>query len=104
MPDGSQEIKIVRSDSAGWQKQIVDYCNGNNLGFTISADQTTPVLEAVLSKPEDNWSDAVAFNGIKEGYQIARTKYCFCSKKREVRLVVKRELLKKQIDIFSNSR
>ena len=79
LSDGSQEIKIVRSDSAGWQKQILDCCNENNLGFTISADQTTPVLKALLSKPEDNWSDTVAFDGIKEGYQIAQTKYCFGS-------------------------
>lgn len=100
----TQEIKIVRSDSAGWQKQIVDYCNENNLGFTISADQSTPVLEAVLSIPEDNWSEAVASDGIKEGYQIAQTEYCFGSKKRKVRLVVKRELLKKQINLFSNYR
>jgi hypothetical protein len=100
----SQKIKIVRSDSAGWQKQIVDYCNENNLGFTISADQSTPVLEAVLSIPEDNWSDAVALDGIKEGYQTAQTEYCFGLKKRKVRLVVKRELLKKQIDLFSNYR
>lgn len=100
----SQEIKIIRSDSAGWQKQIVDYCNENNLGFTISADQTTAVLEAVLSIAEEDWSDAVGFDGIKEGYQIAQRKYCFGSKKREVRLVVKRELLKKQIDLFSNYR
>ena len=100
----SQEIKIVRSDSAGWQKQIVDYCNENNLGFTISADQSTPVLEAVLSIPEEQWSDAVALDGIKEGYQIAQTEYSFGSKKRKVRLVVKRELLKKQINLFSNYR
>lgn len=100
----TQEIKIVRSDSAGWQKQIVDYCNENNLGFTISADQSTPILEAVLSIPEDNWSEAVASDGIKEGYQIAQTEYCFGSKKRKVRLVVKRELLKKQINLFSNYR
>lgn len=100
----AQEIKIVRSDSAGWQKQIVDYCNENNLGFTISADQSTPVLEAVLSIPEEQWLDAVASDGIKEGYQIAQTEYCFGSKKRKVRLVVKRELLKKQIDLFTNYR
>jgi len=100
----AQGIKTVRSDSAGWQKQIVDYCNENNLGFTISADQSTPVLEAVLSIPENNCSDAVASDGIKEGYQTAQTGYCFSSKKRKVRLVVKRELLKKQINLFSNYR
>lgn len=100
----SHQIKIVRSDSAGWQKQVVDYCNENNLGFTISADQSTPVLEAVLSIPEEQWTDAVALDGIKEGYQIAQTEYSFGSNKRKVRLVVKRELLKKQIDLFSNYR
>jgi hypothetical protein len=98
----SQQIKIVRSDSAGWQKQLVDYCNENNLGLTITADQTTSVLEAVLSIPEEQWSEAVASNGMKEGYQVGQTKYFFGSKKREIRLVAKRELLKGQMNLFSN--
>ncbi|MFN3693941.1 MAG: IS1380 family transposase [Ignavibacterium sp.] len=101
-----QQIKILRSDSAAWQKEIVDYCNSqeNKLGFTITTDQSTSVMEAVYSIPEDQWTDAVAEDGIKESYQIAQTEYCFGSKKRKVRLVVKRELLKKQIDLFSNYR
>jgi hypothetical protein len=53
---------------------------------------------------EDQWTDAVAEDGIKESYQIAQREYYFGSKKRKVRLVVKRELLKKQIDLFSNYR
>jgi len=100
----SQQIKIVRSDSAGWQKQLVDYCNETNLGFTITADQTASVLEAVLSIPEEQWSEAVAIDGMKEGYQVGETKYFFGSKKREIRLVVKRELIKGQMDLFSNYR
>jgi hypothetical protein len=102
----SQEIKILRSDSAGWQKEVVDYCNKeeNKLGFTISADQSTSVMEAIYSIPEKQWTDAAAEDGIKESYQIAQTEYYFGSKKRKVRLVVKRELLKKQINLFSNYR
>jgi len=102
----SQQIKILRSDSAGWQKEVVDYCNSeeNKLGFTITADQSTSVMEAVYSIPEEDWTDAVSEDGIKESYQIAQTEYCFGSKKRKVRLVVKRELLKKQINLFSNYR
>lgn len=61
-------------------------------------------MEAVYSIPEEDWTDAVSEDGIKESYQIAQTEYCFGSKKRKVRLVVKRELLKKQIDLFSNYR
>lgn len=102
----SQQIKIIRSDSAGWQKEVVDYCNNeeNKLGFTITTDQSTSVMEAVYSIPEEDWTDVVSEDGIKESYQIAQTEYCFGSKKRKVRLVVKRELLKKQIDLFSNYR
>ena len=35
-----QPIKIIRSDSAGWQKEVVDYCQAEGLGYTITADQT----------------------------------------------------------------
>jgi hypothetical protein len=101
-----QQIKILRSDSAGWQKEVVDYCNSeeNKLGFTITVDQSTSVMETIYSIPEDQWTEAIAEDRIKESYQIAQTEYCFGSKKRKVRLVVKRELLKKQIDLFSNYR
>lgn len=99
-----QEIKIVRSDSAGWQKEVVEHCNGENIGFTITADQSASVLEAVLSIPEERWKRATASDGIKESYEIASTEYNFGSKKRRVRLVVKRELLKNQMDLFSNYR
>ncbi|MEG8990933.1 IS1380 family transposase [Ignavibacteria bacterium 4148-Me] len=99
-----QEIKIVRSDSAGWQKEVVEHCNGENIGFTITADQSASVLEAVLSIPEERWKRAIASDGIKESYEIASTEYNFGSKKRRVRLVVKRELLKNQMDLFSNYR
>jgi hypothetical protein len=41
---------------------------------------------------------------MKEGYQVGQTKYSFGSKKREIRLVVKRELLKGQMNLFGNYR
>jgi len=99
-----QQIKIIRSDSAGWQKEVVDYCQEAKIGFTITTDQSTSVMEAVYSIAEEQWTDVVAEDGIKESYQIAQTEYCFGSKKRKVRLVVKRELLKNQMDLFSNYR
>lgn len=99
-----QQIHLIRSDSAGWQKEIVDYCTGEDIGFTITTDQSTSVLEAVKSIPEEQWSTAVAEDGIKESYQIAQTEYSFGAKRRKVRLVVKRELLKKQLDLFSDYR
>ena len=98
----NQEIKFVRSDSAGWQKDIVDYCNEQAIGFTITADHTEPVLEAIKSIPEEQWQRGLDKDGVKEDYDIAETIYCFGTKKRQVRLVAKRTKLKNQYDLFLN--
>ncbi len=98
----SQEIKIVRSDSAGWQKQIVDYCNDEHINFTITADQTEPVLEAVRAIPEEQWQRGRDRQGVREDYDVAETTYSFGAKKRQVRLAAKRTELKNQYDLFSS--
>jgi hypothetical protein len=98
----SQEIKIIRSDSAGWQKDLVDYCQGEALSYTITTDQTEGILEAIKSIPEEHWKEALDSDGIKLGYQTAETEYRFGSKKRTVRIVAKRTKLKKQYDLFLN--
>ncbi len=97
-----QAIKIVRSDSAGWQKEVVDYCVEEGLGYTITTDQTEGLLEAIKSIPEEEWKRAVDREGIKENYEAAETEYRFGSKKRTVRIVAKRTKLKKQYDLFLN--
>jgi len=96
----NQEIKLVRSDSAGWKKEIVDYCNKEKIGFTITTDQTEPVLEAIKSIPEEQWQRGIDKEGIKEEYEIAESVYFFGAKKRLVRLVAKRVRLKRQYDLF----
>jgi hypothetical protein len=98
----SQSIKIVRSDSAGWKKEMVDYCNKEKINFTITTDQTEAVLEAIKSIPEEQWQRGIDKEGIKEEYEVAETKYFFGARKREVRLVAKRVKLKRQYDLFLN--
>lgn len=97
-----QAIKLVRSDSAGWQKEVVDYCQEEGLGYTITTDQTEGLLESIKSIPEEAWKRSVDKDGIKENYETAETEYQFGSKKRTVRIVVKRTKLKKQYDLFLN--
>ena len=98
----SQQIKIIRSDSAGWQKEVVDYCQVERIGFTITTDQTEGLLEVIKSIPEEEWKRGVDKEGIKENYETAETEYRFGSKKRTVRIAVKRTKLKKQYDLFLN--
>jgi len=98
----SQEIKIIRSDSAGWQKEVVDYCLKEGLDYTITTDQTEGLLEAIKTIPEEQWNQAIDKDGIKLGYDTAETEYRFGSKKRTVRITAKRTRLKKQYDLFLN--
>jgi hypothetical protein len=97
-----QAIKIVRSDSAGWQKEVVDYCVQEGLVYTITTDQTEGLLEAIKSIPEEKWKRSVDKDNIKEDYEAAETEYRFGSKKRTVRIAAKRTKLKKQYDLFLN--
>lgn len=99
-----QEIKIIRSDSAGWQKKVVDYCTEEKLCYTITTDQTEGLLEAIKSIPEEQWKRGIDKDGIKEESETAETEYRFGSKKRTVRIVAKRTKLKKQYDLFLNYR
>lgn len=98
----SQEIKIIRSDSAGWQKEVVDYCLEEGLNYTITTDQTEGLLESIKTIPEEQWNQAIDKDGIKLGYETAETEYRFGSKKRTVRIAAKRTKLKKQYDLFLN--
>lgn len=100
----SKEIKIIRSDSAGWQKEVVDYCQEESLGYTITTDQTEGLLEVIKSIPSEEWKKAVDEDGIRENYEAAETEYRFGSKKRTVRIVAKRIRLKNQYDLFLNYR
>ena len=97
-----QEIKILRSDSAGWQKSLVDYCNQEGLNYTITAGQTTSVIKAISEIDESSWERGYSRDGIKEDYEVGETIYHFGAKRREVRLVVKRKRLTTQLDLFGN--
>lgn len=60
------------------------------------------MLEVIKSIPEVEWTKVVDDDGIKENSEAAEGEYCYGSKKRTVRITVKRRKLKKQYDIFLN--
>ena len=55
MPKGKR-ITALRSDSAAYQAEIINYCEGNGIGFAIiGADLDTLVLTAIKTIPENDW-------------------------------------------------
>ncbi len=45
----------LRSDSACYNKDVVQFCEANHLTFTIAADMTAPLLALIADLPEEAW-------------------------------------------------
>jgi hypothetical protein len=54
MPKGKR-ISALRSDSAAYQAEIINYCEDNGIRFAIGADLDRAVLTAIKAIPEDDW-------------------------------------------------
>ena len=54
IPPSVTEVHIC-SDSAFYNKEVVGFCERMGWGFTITADQTAPLMEKVLTLGEDAW-------------------------------------------------
>lgn len=95
-------IKTIRSDSAGWKKDIVEDCLSRGRFFSITADQSSAVLNAVKEIPETEWKQGKERDGSKASWEAAETVYTFSSQKKRFRLLVKRERLKSQLELFAS--
>jgi len=98
-----KKLKAVRIDSAGYMSDIVNYCDKEQIHYTITADQNSAVLEQVKSIPEDDWHTFRDRGGVDWGWELAETKYIMSTAKQTSRLVVKRQLrttVSDQLDVF----
>ncbi len=53
--DKFNEGTRLRSDSAGYQLKIMDYCAAQGIDFTITADLDTSVRDAIAAIPKKDW-------------------------------------------------
>ena len=80
MPKG-KSVKALRSDSAAYQAEIINHCEGNDIKFAIGADLDEAVLGAIRAIPEEDWKP------YKNGY-IAETIHSMNKTKNAFRLIV----------------
>ena len=94
MPKGKR-IKSVRSDSAAYQADIMNYCEEKGILFAIGADLDKAVLESIGAIPEGDW----------EPYQnghIAETVHCMNKTTKSFRLIVIRRPYQKAMFDYEN--
>lgn len=100
LPEG-KKIKYFRSDSAAYQTKIIDYCNDNDIYYTITADQDVSVKTTIKSIPSDAWQPLHdRLDGFKTKREVAETIHTMNNSNHSFRLIVQREL-KEKPDIFT---
>jgi hypothetical protein len=80
IPKGKR-IKVFRSDSAAYQAEIINHCEGNDIKFALGADLDAAVLGAIRAIPKDDWKP------YKNGH-IAETVHSMNKTKKAFRLIV----------------
>jgi hypothetical protein len=80
MPRGKR-ITALRSDSAAYQAEIINYCEDNGIQFAIGADLDEAVVSAIRAIPEKEWKP------YKSGY-IAETIHSMEKTDEAFRLIV----------------
>lgn len=89
MPKGKR-IAFLRSDSAAYQADIINYCEQEGIDFAIGADCDEAVLEAIRAIPDKDWAP------YKNGY-IAETIHSMNKTKEAFRLIVIRRTYQSNI-------
>jgi hypothetical protein len=80
--------KKLRADSGFYRHGVVEWCEAAGFTFTLTADQTEPLLTALSALPERCWQNLPAY----ELAEVAALHYQPTGWARAYRYVVKREL------------
>lgn len=81
-------VTKLRADSGFYSKTVVEWCEAEGITFTITADQTAPLLEAISALPERCWHPLPEY----ELADVADLCYRPTGWSRPYRYVVKREV------------
>ena len=54
LPDGVEQV-FLRGDSALYEHDLMDWLDGEQIGFAISADMSTQLRQAIEALPEEAW-------------------------------------------------
>jgi hypothetical protein len=96
-------FNTVRSDSAAYNNEVINYCFSHNLRFSITADHDVSVMESVAKIPESDWNEGKNDDGTIAPYQVSETVHLLDKSIHPFRLVIKRSRDNYQQDLFNGS-
>jgi len=97
-----KEIGFFRSDSAGYQAELMNYLDGENTRYTITADQDVAVKGLIRRIPAGAWQKVKRGDGLESDREYAERIHTMQKGDHPFRLVVQR-WLNPQPDLFEHT-
>lgn len=70
LPGGVEQL-LVRSDSAGYQHEVMGWCEGVGAQYAIACDVSRPFRQAVGAVPESDWQKLARVDGLPDAHEWA---------------------------------
>jgi len=86
-----RSLEYFRSDSAGYQSDVIDLLDGEGIGYTITTDLDEAVQKAIREVPEGRWQPFRDRDGFKTGREVCETVHTMNDSDHAFRLVLWRE-------------
>jgi hypothetical protein len=86
-----RSLDYFRSDSAGYQSDVINLLGEKNVGYTITADLDEAVQKLIQGIPEKSWQPHEDRDGFKTGREISETVHTMERSDHAFRLVLWRE-------------
>lgn len=102
LPKGVR-FKNLRSDSAGWNSELINYCEENGIEYTITAELNIAVKRAIQNIAEKAWKTLLDEKGNETDREYAETIYSMEKNKNAHRLIVQRAK-NQQLELFSEGK
>ena len=99
----SKRLAYLRADAASYQSKIIQYCDANNIYYTIGGEMSSSLRKEIEIIEDDSWEEELDRYDIKTGREITTLKWRISNYKGDILLVVTRSKLKNR-NLFENDK
>ncbi|MCP3953897.1 MAG: IS1380 family transposase, partial [Desulfobacterales bacterium] len=93
-------VQKLRIDAAGYQTNIIKYCDQQQIDYAIRAKMSAYLKEVILDAPENDWQPLLnRKGGAIPGHSTYRTLHFIGDYKQAFTVIVQRKELKGQVDL-----
>ena len=98
LPEGFA-FKALRADAASYQKNIIKYCDQQNMKYAIRAKMSSNIKDMIKQIADTDWQPILDNSGKATGQSTSRTVHCIGDYEKSFCLVIQRQAKTGQLEI-----